>query len=85
MIEKFVAFVPVPTGACIWLNLSKLTDWSYCFCLQYGPVEGVIFSDYGTDLGSGPTVPGRFSFGFFDFFFFIWFFPFCTSQEWLLS
>ncbi|XP_014498071.1 outer envelope protein 80, chloroplastic [Vigna radiata var. radiata] len=24
----------------------------------YGPVEGVIFSDYGTDLGSGPTVPG---------------------------
>ncbi|PNX80021.1 outer envelope protein chloroplastic-like, partial [Trifolium pratense] len=22
------------------------------------PVEGVIFSDYGTDLGSGPTVPG---------------------------
>ncbi|KAL5152340.1 Outer envelope protein 80, chloroplastic [Glycine soja] len=25
---------------------------------MYGPVEGVIFSDYGTDLGSGPTVPG---------------------------
>ncbi|XP_065866611.1 outer envelope protein 80, chloroplastic [Euphorbia lathyris] len=23
-----------------------------------GPVEGVFFSDYGTDLGSGPTVPG---------------------------
>ncbi|CAN1158182.1 Outer envelope protein 80, chloroplastic [Linum perenne] len=23
-----------------------------------GPVEGVIFGDYGTDLGSGPTVPG---------------------------
>ncbi|KAJ1383324.1 POTRA domain [Sesbania bispinosa] len=23
-----------------------------------GPVEGVIFSDYGTDLGSGQTVPG---------------------------
>lgn len=23
-----------------------------------GPVECVIFSDYGTDLGSGPTVPG---------------------------
>ncbi|TXG73238.1 hypothetical protein EZV62_001817 [Acer yangbiense] len=23
-----------------------------------GPVEGVIFTDYGTDLGSGPTVPG---------------------------
>ncbi|KAH8522868.1 hypothetical protein H0E87_003495 [Populus deltoides] len=23
-----------------------------------GPVEGVIFADYGTDLGSGPTVPG---------------------------
>ncbi|KAH9707350.1 Outer envelope protein 80 [Citrus sinensis] len=23
-----------------------------------GPVEGVIFSDYGTDLGSGPSVPG---------------------------
>lgn len=26
--------------------------------LQMGPVEGVIFADYGTDLGSGPTVPG---------------------------
>ncbi|GAV85893.1 Bac_surface_Ag domain-containing protein/Surf_Ag_VNR domain-containing protein [Cephalotus follicularis] len=23
-----------------------------------GPVEGVIFADYGTDFGSGPTVPG---------------------------
>ncbi|XP_011042089.1 PREDICTED: outer envelope protein 80, chloroplastic isoform X1 [Populus euphratica] len=23
-----------------------------------GPVEGVFFADYGTDLGSGPTVPG---------------------------
>ncbi|KAI3822874.1 hypothetical protein L1987_10473 [Smallanthus sonchifolius] len=23
-----------------------------------GPVEGVMFADYGTDLGSGPTVPG---------------------------
>lgn len=28
------------------------------FPLQLGPVEGVIFADYGTDLGSGPTVPG---------------------------
>ena len=26
--------------------------------LQTGPVEGVIFADYGTDLGSGSTVPG---------------------------
>ncbi|KAK6164169.1 hypothetical protein DH2020_001033 [Rehmannia glutinosa] len=25
---------------------------------QTGPVEGAIFADYGTDLGSGPTVPG---------------------------
>ncbi|KAJ6346689.1 hypothetical protein OIU76_003386 [Salix suchowensis] len=25
-----------------------------------GPVEGVVFADYGTDLGSGPTVPGIF-------------------------
>ncbi|CAI9106536.1 OLC1v1005718C1 [Oldenlandia corymbosa var. corymbosa] len=23
-----------------------------------GPVKGVVFADYGTDLGSGPTVPG---------------------------
>ncbi|KAG5517588.1 hypothetical protein RHGRI_038102 [Rhododendron griersonianum] len=23
-----------------------------------GPVEGAVFADYGTDLGSGPTVPG---------------------------
>lgn len=29
--------------------------------LQTGPVEGVIFADYGTDLGSGPTVPGMHS------------------------
>lgn len=28
------------------------------FCLQLGPVEGVIFGDYGTDLGSGGAVPG---------------------------
>lgn len=28
--------------------------------MQLGPVEGVIFSDYGTDLGSGPSVPGGF-------------------------
>ncbi|CAA6670854.1 unnamed protein product [Spirodela intermedia] len=25
---------------------------------MFGPVEGVAFADYGTDLGSGPTVPG---------------------------
>ncbi|KAJ6934626.1 hypothetical protein NC651_009584 [Populus alba x Populus x berolinensis] len=25
-----------------------------------GPVEGVVFADYGTDLGSGSTVPGMF-------------------------
>lgn len=24
----------------------------------YGPVGGVLFADYGSDLGSGPTVPG---------------------------
>lgn len=24
----------------------------------FGPLEGAIFADYGTDLGSGPTVPG---------------------------
>lgn len=24
----------------------------------YGPLEGVMFADYGSDLGSGPTVPG---------------------------
>lgn len=26
--------------------------------LQFSPVEGVIFADYGTDLGSGSLVPG---------------------------
>ncbi|KAG1326747.1 Outer envelope protein 80, chloroplastic [Cocos nucifera] len=26
--------------------------------LNFGPVEGVLFADYGNDLGSGPTVPG---------------------------
>lgn len=30
--------------------------------LQHGPLEGALFADYGTDLGSGPTVPGRFYF-----------------------
>ncbi|THU47818.1 hypothetical protein C4D60_Mb09t19650 [Musa balbisiana] len=25
---------------------------------MYGPLEGVLFGDYGSDLGSGPTVPG---------------------------
>uniref|UniRef100_A0A0A9CR71 Bacterial surface antigen (D15) domain-containing protein n=1 Tax=Arundo donax TaxID=35708 RepID=A0A0A9CR71_ARUDO len=24
----------------------------------FGPLEGVVFGDYGSDLGSGPTVPG---------------------------
>lgn len=27
--------------------------------MQYGPLEGVLFADYGSDLGSGPTVPGK--------------------------
>lgn len=26
--------------------------------VQRGPVEGVLFTDYGTDMGSGATVPG---------------------------
>lgn len=26
---------------------------------QAGPVEGAIFADYGSDLGSGSTVPGN--------------------------
>ncbi|KAL4292464.1 hypothetical protein HN51_042791 [Arachis hypogaea] len=25
---------------------------------MFGPVEGVLFSDYGTDFGTGPSVPG---------------------------
>ena len=31
---------------------------SIIFLLQFGPLEGAIFADYGTDLGSGQTVPG---------------------------
>ncbi|KAE8788190.1 hypothetical protein D1007_37793 [Hordeum vulgare] len=27
-------------------------------CRLFGPLEGVVFGDYGSDLGSGPTVPG---------------------------
>ena len=27
--------------------------------LQFGPVEGAFFADYGTDLGSGSTVLGE--------------------------
>lgn len=30
----------------------------YGCSLQTGPLEAAIFADYGTDLGSGPTVPG---------------------------
>jgi len=26
--------------------------------MQFGPLEGVVFGDYGSDLGSGPKVPG---------------------------
>jgi len=26
---------------------------------QFGPVGGALFADYGTDLGSGPSVPGK--------------------------
>ena len=29
-------------------------------CMQFGPLEGVVFGDYGSDLGSGPKVPGNF-------------------------
>ena len=35
-----------------------------------GPVEGVFFADYGTDLGSGPTVLGRLLFCLFYLHFF---------------
>jgi hypothetical protein len=27
--------------------------------MQFGPLEGVVFADYGSDLGSGPKVPGK--------------------------
>ncbi|GJM90510.1 hypothetical protein PR202_ga06797 [Eleusine coracana subsp. coracana] len=27
-------------------------------CRMFGPLEGVVFADYGSDLGSGPKVPG---------------------------
>ena len=30
--------------------------------MQFGPLEGVVFGDYGSDLGSGPKVPGNFHF-----------------------
>jgi hypothetical protein len=41
----------------------------YYIYLQWKPVEGVIFSDYGTDLGSGLTVPGRSLFDLFNYYF----------------
>lgn len=28
--------------------------------MQFGPLEGVVFADYGSDLGSGPKVPGKY-------------------------
>lgn len=36
-----------------------------------GPVEGAVFADYGTDLASGPTVPGMYLWS--DVFFFLFF------------
>ena len=30
----------------------------YDFNFQYGPVDGALFADYGTDIGSGSSVPG---------------------------
>lgn len=54
--------------------------------LQYGPLGGALFADYGTDLGSGPTVPGRFYlFGKFTFltlffYFFLSFFFGCSLK-----
>ena len=53
---------------CAWLTLissqSKRQGKALVICLffswQLGPVEGVFFADYGTDLGSGSTVPGMF-------------------------
>jgi hypothetical protein len=27
--------------------------------MQFGPLEGVVFADYGSDLSSGPKVPGK--------------------------
>lgn len=40
------------------LRENLLFDPLLFFRLQMGPLEGVIFADNGTDLGSGPTVPG---------------------------
>ena len=44
--------------------LDACENSTHCFMLfavvQRGPVEGVIFADYGHDLWSGPNVPGKF-------------------------
>ncbi|KAK4407394.1 Outer envelope protein 80, chloroplastic [Sesamum angolense] len=44
------------------LGPRELFGW-VCICVCYerckmGPVKGAVFADYGTDLGSGSTVPG---------------------------
>ena len=55
--------------ACFWNTENRVEDFLilHCFYLQMKPVECVIFSDYGTDLGSGSTVPGRSSFHLYYF------------------
>ena len=58
---------------------------SILIVLQLGPVEGVFFADYGTDLGSGPTVPGKWLFCLFYLHFFGLFVLFTKSILQLFS
>lgn len=39
----------------VWRSKSRV---KFSILLQYGPVAGAIFADYGTDFGSGQSVPG---------------------------
>lgn len=56
------------TATDIYTNTLLRDKWSYksnVHCthwlhdVQAGPVEGAVFADYGSDLGSGSTVPGN--------------------------
>lgn len=43
----------------VWF-MARFDSDSGIGCSQVGPVEGAIFADYGSDLGSGSTVPGNY-------------------------
>lgn len=69
-----MVFIPASSSVKLYVpyNISSLLNVfdlnTVCYHLSYhiprllqmGPLEGAVFADYGTDLGSGPSVPGMY-------------------------